>query len=434
MARFKIIAGGQSRIYDILDDSLTAGSAAGNAIRIQQDGVAGVHVRVWRASDGVWIAAVDAASVRVNGEPVTRHRLRHGDRIEFAAGCALEFVDPAEARADPKPARPAPARAPEPERRAAPASRSARLVVPSSRREALERRGQRERRQARRRPEPGPRWHLFSGLLLLSAAVVWIGVRVLSGSVGVKSAEDLFALAQSQLERGNPQLALQTAQGAASRAEASEDLRRRIAAFVAKIEAMSRAAVDAPLLDLARQGLANQRTFEKNWLGATPPPRPASREFVRLADTWQTRYAEVCERHPDARPMIAEVAELRARYVAAAQLDQPDDAEDVLFLVRRTTRLQRPRWREAVAALDAFLARGGDPAALERVRACRDEVVDKARAWFERTLDQLRREWDRGRLDAVLSEAELLLAEHVLDEQRAELEAQVRRWRQEAGR
>ncbi len=442
MARFKIIAGGQSRLYDILDDSLTAGSAASNAIRIEQPDVADVHAMVWRTDDGVWVSPIAAAPLRVNGESATRHRLCHGDRVELGVDCALEFVDPA-ARQAPV-SRPAtvsqkpvvPANAPPSLRRDKPTV-GVRLVVPSAKREASDRRSAREQREdARRKRESpqGPRWHLFTGLLLLAAAVVWIAIRLLSSSVGVQSADDLFALAETQLVRGNPELALRTAQTAAERADGNDDLRRRIAAFEARIKQTSLVAADAPVLDLARQGLENLRVFERSYLAAAPTLRPACREFVRVADTWRERYAATCERYPESAPMVQEAAALRARYAAAAQLDQPDDVEDVLFAARRATRLKRPRYRDAIATLDEFSAQGGDPAVIERVRAYRAELVESGRAWFDQKLGQLRREWDRGRSDAVLSEVETLLADSVLDEWRAELESLAKRWKQESGR
>ncbi len=442
MARFKIIVGGQSRLYDILDDSLTAGSAASNAIRIEQPDVADVHVMVWRTDDGVWVSPIAAAPLRVNGASATRHRLCHGDRVELGADCALEFVDLT--------ARPAPisrpptvnstpvasANSPPSPRRDQPVT-GGRLVVPSTKREASDRRSGREQREGarRKRESPqGPRWHLFTGLLLLAAAVVWIAIRLLSNSDGVKSADDLFALAETQLVRGNPEQALRTAQTAAERVDANDDLRRRIAVFAASIKATSLVAADASVLDLARQGLENLRVFERSYLAASPTLRPACREFVRAADTWRERYAAICERYPESAHMVQEAATLRARYAAAAQLDQPSDVEDVLFAARRATRLKRPRYRDAIATLDEFSARGGDPAVVERVRAYRAELVKSGRTWFDQELRQLKREWDRGRREAVLSEVDSLLADSVLDEWRAELESLVKRWKQESGR
>jgi hypothetical protein len=457
--RFKIIAGGQARLYDILDDALTAGSAVHNAIRLEHDDVAEVHVKVWRAEDGVWVGAVATAPLRVNGAPAARHRLRHGDRVELGAHCALEFIDaaakptapkaaPAASRASkpaPSPAVSPPA-APRRQPTAAPPVRSAaaaehkgevKLVVPSAAREARERRStraHREEQRAQRHAPAGPRWHLITGLLLLSAAVVWVGAKLVSTSVGVKSAEDLLALAETQLTRGNPQAALQTAQTAAARSDASEELRRRITAFEGKIKQAAQVAADAPVLDLARQGLENLKVFEKSYLSATPTARPACREFVRIADAWHQRYATTCERYPDSQGLVQEAAALRARYAAHAQLDEPDNVDDVMFAARRATRLKRPRYRDAIAGLDAFLAKGGDAAVLARATTYRDELTQAGRAWFEAQLERMQREFDRGRSDAVLSEAEILLAECVLEEWKPELQAKVTRWKQQSGR
>lgn len=441
MARFRIIAGGQSRLYDILDDALTAGSAAGNAIRLDEPGVAEVHVRVWRDIDGVWVSAVTGASITINGKATAQHRLRHGDRVALGPGLALEFIDPSSARPEPRvapvrrageePAKPTPARGAAP-RRSAPLE----MVVPSAAREAQQLRGAKAKRQAQRRerPQAQPRWHLFSGLLLLSAAVVWISLRVLASSIGGQSAADLLALAETQLVRGNPQLALQTAQTALARADGDAELTAKVAALEAKVEQATRASVDGPLLANARQALENLKTFERAYLVATPTSRPACREFVRVADEWRERYAAVCERYPESSSMTHEVSTLRARYAASAELDQADDVDDVLFAARRATRLRRPRYRDAVQALDSFLARGGDAAAIERAKTYRAELVDDGRAWFDQKIKQLEREFERGRWDAVLSEVAVLMAESVLDEWKPELEARARTWKQSVGR
>lgn len=460
MARFKIIAGGQSRLYDILDDTLTLGTAASNAVRLQQEGVAEVHAKVWRAADGLWVSPVDGASLRVNGETATRHRLRHGDLVELVDGLTLEFVDaagarPASGKVTPAPTRaprpaashaapaaedrfkPAPAAAPEAAAPTPPVSR-AKLVVPSAAREARDRsaaRTQREEAGRRGRPAPpGPRWHLVSGVVLLSVAVVWIGIRVLSDSLVAESAEDLMALAETQLERGNAQLALQTAQAAASRGTGGDAMRAKIAAFETKAKQAMQAAGDAPVLDSARQGMDNLRTFEKSFLAATPTARPACRELVRMADGWRQRYAATCERYPDSAPMVKEAATLRARYAPAAQLDQADDIEDVMFAAKRATRLQRPRYRDAVAAIDAFLARGGDPAVLERARDFRAKMLESGREWFDQKMAQMKHAFELGKTDTVLREVDGLAAESVIDEWKPVFEAAVQRWKQPAGR
>ncbi|MEZ5963890.1 MAG: FHA domain-containing protein [Planctomycetota bacterium] len=427
MARFKIIADGRAHLYDILEDALTAGSAPGNAIRLEEPGVAEVHARVWRDRDAVWVSPVAGARLTIDGKPVTQHRLRHGDRVALTPQLALEFLDPGSAKREARPTQPVVR-----ERRDPPAD----LVVPSIGREASQRRVAQARREGRRRPpaKAGPRWHLFSGLLLLSAAVIWISLRVLEGSIGGKSAEDLLALAETQLVRGNPQQAQQTAKSAAARAEGNADLQRRIAAFEARLEQATRAAADSALLENARKALENLKAFERIYLAPSPTSRPECREFVRIADDWREQYAAVCERHNETAGLVAEVAAMRARYAGAAKLDEQDDVEDVLFAARRATRLRRPRYRDAVRILDEFVARGGDPAAVERARAYRAEIVEDGRAWLDQKLVQLQREFERGRSDAVLSEVETLLSESILDDWRADLEAQARVWRQAAGR
>lgn len=476
MARFKIIANGQSRLYDILEDALTAGSAPGNAIRIAQPGVAEVHVRVWRDRDGVWLSPVAGAPLSIDGEPVAQHRLRHGDSVSLAPDVRLEFLDPRAASPDARSApsnkraadRPAAAEIPAKaagrvaDRPAAPAAarassqpaigppvqpagaraappptpRAADLVVPSVTREVKQRRAAQAAREGRRRPVPAspPRWHLFSGLILLSAAVIWILLRVLAGSVGGQSAADQLALAETQLVRGDPQAALRTAKAAAARAEGDIELQHKIAAFEARIEQINRAAADSALLDNARQAFSNLEAFERIYLAPAPTARPACREFVRIADRWRTEYAEVCERHPESSGLVAEVAAMRARYVAAAELERPDDVEDVLFAARRATRLRRPRYKDAVQLLDSFIAGAGDPAAVERARAYRSELVEAGRSWLDQRVEQLQREFERGRADAVLSEIDLLLSDTVLDEWKPALEARARAWRQSTGR
>lgn len=444
MARFKIFVDGEARLYDLLDEECSVGSATDCSLRVDVEGVASRCARIWREGDAVWIGPADGASLVVGGEAVeVRRRLWHGDKVELGPGAALEFVDPT-ARA-PAPVRPAapvipavPVIPAAPRIPAAPVMRAASIAIPSVGRERRARTERRERGPERKRPfdrpPSRPAWHLFSGLILLGIAVVWILIRVAGGAGGARSVEDLLALAEAQQARGNLQLALRTAETAIERADGDARLLAAVLAFEAKARAALQLANDLGELDLARHAEANLKVFERSYLLAEPTNRAACREFVRLADRWESRYAQTCERYDESRPLVAVVAALRAKYAGPAALDEPDVADDVLFAALRATRLKRPRYREALERLDEFLA--GQPSAPDaaRVRTFREEQERAGRAWLEDQIQVLRRERERGRTDAVLAELRFMIDENLPVSWCAELEALDRQWRAESGR
>ncbi len=439
MARFKIFVDGEVSLYDILDDQCTVGRGRSNSIRVDAEGIADTLARVSCEGGRVFIAPIAGVALRVDGEVVdTRCRLWHGSRVELGAAAALEFVDPAARRPALQPAQGAQPVAP-----AIPAAPSSgatprEIVVPSVASERRDRAQRRERVAGRQRPidRPGarPAWHLFSGLILLALTLVWISIRLATGAGGGQSAPDLLALAETQHARGNLQLALRTAETAAARAEGDAALSAAIEAFATKTRAALQRASDIEDLDLARHAAENLRVFERAYLIAEPTHRAACRELVRLADRWLGRYRAVCERHDEGRAMVATVADLRARYAPAAALEEPENVEDVLFAALRATRLKRPRYREALERLDEYLARRGPDADVARARAYRDEQERAGREWLDGQIRLLRREWERGRTDTVLTELRYLIDENVPTAWCAELEALDRTWRAEAGR
>jgi pSer/pThr/pTyr-binding forkhead associated (FHA) protein len=84
--------GGSARIDAPLRGVTRVGAAADNDVCIGSSGVAGYHARVVADDGGFSVERADQAAVFLNGDRVTRARLRHLDVVTLAAGVDLVFL------------------------------------------------------------------------------------------------------------------------------------------------------------------------------------------------------------------------------------------------------------------------------------------------------------------------------------------------------
>lgn len=411
MASLWIRTGDRSVVYQILEDELTVGCDAANQVRVRAEGVGLCHLRLSRHDGGFRVETEPGCGLRVNGTRTTSHALQNGDQIEvgeailvFRTGDGLEREEVA-------------ASAPAGDIVIAPIR-----GVPMPRGGA--RAGARSRGSGRRRGMP--QWLLFSNLMAVAAIGVFVLVRMLQSSAFGPDPQDLVTLAESQFRNGNVQAARATLDAAresgpdARTRERIDELRARIDTSVHKI-------ADRGVLEPAGDGFTALQAFERAWLTKDPGHRGAARELVRRARSWIERFRDACNRYEEYRPMAASVAELVARYEAAARLDQPDDADDVVFLAETHVRLRQRRYPAAIAVLEQWLATaaaGSPDAAAVRARlsalhaegrAWVDDRVRAAERMVERgqtapAIDELRAVVDQGGLPEWLDEARALLA------------------------
>ena len=244
-------------------------------------------------------------------------------------------------------------------------------------------------------------WAWGSTLLVLAAGAIFVAVRVLQSESG-KSARELLALAQAQVQAGHSERALATLNSAAA-SQPDARTRQDIDDLKAHLELVMQKQTDVPLLAAARQGVDVLLQLERLYLTEAPTYRPASRELVRRADAWLERFAAVCNRHEDGRRDVQRVEGLRARYLPHARLEEPDSAADVLFAAERPLKLVPKRYKEAVALLDEWLGRSGGGAEADLVRQQRAAIVARAQEYVERELRFLDGELAKGKREAVKS-------------------------------
>ncbi len=254
---------------------------------------------------------------------------------------------------------------------------------------------------------------LTSGVVCLSVAVVFALMQMSSG--GESSPEALLARAQRQVTLGHWEQARDTLAAAnGQRTDAAPQ--KRFDELSTKVDAVLVRQADRVTLDNAESALRTLRSFERIYLPPDESPRrSAARELIRNTDRWLERFRETCERHEDHRADVAEVIAMRERYAPAADLDQPDNADDVLFRADYLVHLKRRRYREAVGTLTAWLDRSpGDPRAAE-VRAREQELRDRGRAWASTRLRRVDQMLERSMWDDARAEIEFL-SEHGLPE------------------
>src|SRR5690349_2709445 len=136
MARLQIASPEDNRVYEITDQFVTIGRAAGNHLRLDDPAIGPVHLRLIHAQDGYRLELADTArQVTVNGEPCTSRVLRPDDRIEVG-GTVLTFLDGAAVAPKPVPQPVRPARAAAPAPRAPAAQRPVRAAPAAGSRHA----------------------------------------------------------------------------------------------------------------------------------------------------------------------------------------------------------------------------------------------------------------------------------------------------------
>ena len=392
MARLVIETEGRRRIYEILEDQITVGSDRDSQVRLPALRTPNEHLLLIRRGDTYRVAALHpGTAVRVNGDDVTEHTLRHGDRIEIADS-VLMFLDEDQLAASSPPSSPSPEPQPPPPSMAELANAAAGELGARPRARRSRERGQDPRRQRVRRRSPrDPRTlAMTSAFVCLAAAAVYYLIKTSPGRFS-KSPESLLSLAEHQAQQGYIDRAIGTLQSALQM-QPDSATRDAIERQLSNLQATLGRRADQGVLTNAATGFRNLEQFESAYLTRDPGHRPACRELVRKADTWLESYREICLKYEDEAKLVATVEAKRERYAPAARLTEPDTADDVMFLARSQVRVRgRRRYRDAVGVLDAFLARApGDPRAAE-VREMRADLVPEGESWLGRALRQVER-------------------------------------------
>ncbi|MFN3241849.1 MAG: hypothetical protein ACE37K_10090 [Planctomycetota bacterium] len=238
--------------------------------------------------------------------------------------------------------------------------------------------------------------------VLITVAVLGVALfvlRRLGNSTWPRSPMHYVELAQIQYDNNRPERALETLEFALK--EATGEAKDRALALQRDIRRLMLENAAALEVSAARREHGLLESFVQRYLGQ--PERPAARELVRLCDDWMDEYGELCEWHPDGKPLRAAVTELRGRYVGDAGLGTPETAADVVFAARSRLRFQWRDYRGAMARIDAFLGRNPDAA---EVRAEREQLLRDGAEWLGKRL---------RRIDAALQRGDTGNAERDLD-------------------
>lgn len=239
--------------------------------------------------------------------------------------------------------------------------------------------------RSRRRTSWAPASALTAAVLLI---VIFI-VRQLQDSTWPHSPQHFVELAQAQFENRKLERALETL--AFALRDATGEVHEQAVALDAKIRARMLENASAQQVLVADQEHGLLQSFEARYLQSVE--RPAARECVRLCDVWLDKHREACRVHPQGKPLVRAVEDLRERYVLAAALGSPESAADVVFAARSMLRFQ---WRDyvgALARLDAFLQRNpGSGEVLEERRT----MLEQGEEWLQTRLERLDRTLERG--------------------------------------
>ncbi len=97
MAKLTYVVGSETRSVEV-GDSCSIGRIAGNTIVLDtEEGASRRHCQILKIASGYELADLGSTNgTRVNGAPVKRHKLKHGDRIQIGK-TELRFEDPASA-------------------------------------------------------------------------------------------------------------------------------------------------------------------------------------------------------------------------------------------------------------------------------------------------------------------------------------------------
>jgi hypothetical protein len=226
---------------------------------------------------------------------------------------------------------------------------------------------------------------VWAGLAALGFGIVLVLMRV--GGAGSYydeegSPEHWLTRAETELKQGAFQRALDSVQMAELR-KPDADTKSRIESMREKIKSTMGRERDEVAITAARRGLGVMEEFEQLHLSASRP-RPAVRELARNAQQWLQNYGDVMRRYPETSADVAKVKSMYDRFAPEAQLDRPDDSGDVLFKVERRLSLPVPLYSDALAAIDDYLRTHATDPKAQDLRDRRTQVVDKAKADFDR--------------------------------------------------
>jgi pSer/pThr/pTyr-binding forkhead associated (FHA) protein len=420
MARFEFTTPSGTSSYEITDEFVTIGTDAGNHLRLHDPAVAPVHLRLIHVQNGYRLELANAEQkLKVNGEECVARALKPNDRIQIGDS-TLTFVDErasspplqqAQPQRSPRATAPqatapqkAHATAPQQARRAAPAAAG---HSAGAHRAAGHASGQHGGHHAghhaaehhagghhghHTRKEKKPAWINWVVWGTLSFVALLIVLRLLGAGEYYReqgSPQHWLEEATKQLEQGDFSRALDSCQSAdmlkpdAETLKQIQELREKITARIARDK-------DQSNLTLAKNSLQAMEEFEKTHLGIEQP-RPAARELARNAQLWLKNYSETVRRYPDTAQDVAKVQSLFNRFAPIAQLDKPDDADDVLFAVDRRMSLSPPLYFQAMRAIDDYLSAHPNDKRAPKLRERRDGIVKTARVEYDRNEAEARR-------------------------------------------
>ncbi|HZN41541.1 MAG TPA: FHA domain-containing protein [Planctomycetota bacterium] len=404
MARFEFTTPSGNSSYEITDEFVTIGSDAGNHLRVNDPSVAPVHLRLIHVQNGYRLELANAEQkVKVNGEECVARALKPNDRIQIG-DTTLTFVD--ERAASPAPPQPQPQRKPQPQapqtahaaapqqpRRAAPAAAGS---APAHRTAGHHAAGHHAaghhaghhaaghhaaehhaggHHGHHKRKEKRPAWINWVMWGTLSFVGLLVALRLLGAGEYYReqgSPQHWLETARTQLAQGEFSRALDSCKSAEMREPDAETL-RHIQELREQINARIARDKDQSNLTLAKNSLTAMEEFERTHLGIDQP-RPAARELARNAQLWLKNYKDVVSRYPDAAADVAKVQSLYNRFAPIAQLEKPDDADDVLFAVDRFLALRPPLYREALMTIDGYLAAHPNDKRGPKLRERRDVI------------------------------------------------------------
>jgi hypothetical protein len=410
MARFDFTTPSGTSSYDITDEFVTIGTDAGNHLRLHDPAIAPVHLRLIHVQNGYRLELANAEQkLKVNGEECVARALKPNDRIQIG-DTTLTFVDERAASPAPQQAQPqrrpqatapqkAQATAPQQTRRAPPAAAGhpAGAHGAAGHHAAGHHAGHHEHHASAHhghhvRKEKKPVWINW----VIWCAVAFVALLVVLWLLGAgsyyreqKSPQHWLEEATKHLEQGDLTRALDSCQSADLLKPDAETL-KNIQELRGKINARIARDKDQSNLTLAKKSLEAMEEFEKAHLGIAQP-RPAARELARNAQLWLKNYKDVVSSYPDTAADVAKVQSLFSRFAPIAQLEKPDDADDVLFAVERRMSLSRPLYVEAMRTIDDYLSAHPNDKRGPKLRERRDAIVKTARTEYDRNEAEARR-------------------------------------------
>ena len=398
MAKIEIKSPNGAKMYEVLDDLVTIGADNKNHIRLKDPSAPAFAARLLRSAQGWRIEpAEQGRKFMLNGLTVGAADLEPGDVVKIdsielvfhsgdgSAPAPTKAAEPASAVAAPAPivarrsAAQAPTRAPTGQGGGGNARSGARGGARSrGGSDGDDQRGARDPRAPR--ATVSNKIGLYTIIGTIALAVVFLGYQFFQSSVFASDPAELVAKAKQylrgadfetcdkillELDRRNPDASI--------RGEMD-----RIRAGIAAAKQMSEL---QPHLSRASDEHSILFNFVQTYLSKEVVKREHCREFIRLANTWIDKYRKLSDQVPDfAESQFKQVGDWVAKFKPTAKVEEPDAWEDVNFRADRMTRLTpNKRWREAVQAIDDFLAKNGKHEAAEAMKRSR---LNQAENWL----------------------------------------------------